>query len=578
MEEEQRIHCSLSLTEEQENTNQPRRQSEDDLEKRTQHHVNRDSQEEEESAEEGTSTRAPKFTDDETETLIDDVIKFNMQLFGSKYRDEHNRFNITTWEKISRNVSCAGNAERTVSSIKKRLRDCRRVTNNKIQAGHKLQKTWEKKCKDYFRLVHHEESAAPSSTAKQQKSIKTVSKNKKGTPTKSDSSKKKHSPALSDPEDTMSKRRRRVSFRQQDTLEENIEKEARTTTQETTVQVTGTTAPEENVHEHGTTMQEAIENEPIPNLVEATLPKRKAIYHHETLQENVIRLNQDTVHETMQTTEEESQHLKGTTQHEDTVHDTRQNVQEDSRHVTVITEQDNIAQDISPTVQQGIMHETLPTLQATATIEQENTETLHGTDGNHDTISERMGCMEQQMKEDIQRIENKLDNMQQTLTKMQQRLDEITTTQQSQGNALSSITSLLSHMNENQQIFNCQSQQIQQSIQHMVVWQYDSVTNSRMIANLLQLMINQGREIYTSIPQTSGTSTQTRGETNIETPHQQRRQNTEPQTTNTTDDNMARQYHLQSTDLAFGTYALPNQGITTEEHQLNQGTSGSLNR
>ncbi|XP_063788753.1 uncharacterized protein LOC134944113 [Pseudophryne corroboree] len=115
------------------------------------------SHDEYESPDEGSIHRAPKFTDDETDTLIDQVIHHTCQLFGPEAFNVHQKFKNNTWEEIAKSVSTARDIHRTPESCKKRLRDCKRKTNHKVKCRRKLQKVWEKKLEEHFRMVQDEE-------------------------------------------------------------------------------------------------------------------------------------------------------------------------------------------------------------------------------------------------------------------------------------------------------------------------------------------------------------------------------------------------------------------------------------
>ncbi|XP_063797777.1 uncharacterized protein LOC134965195 [Pseudophryne corroboree] len=193
MSEEEARRLSLSAQEEESSERQQQTSPTDH---------GRVSHEEADSGEES-SSRAPNFTDEETDTLINQVVHHSFQLFGSPARNVHHRFKGTTWNEISESVSLGGGFKRSNESCKKRLRDCRRSVNLKIQKGQKLHKDWEKKMENYFVLVQ-EEMAGTSAEGATKYSTPT----KHSTPQTETTPKKK----TKSQKDSTVKAKRRVSF------------------------------------------------------------------------------------------------------------------------------------------------------------------------------------------------------------------------------------------------------------------------------------------------------------------------------------------------------------------------------
>ncbi|XP_063775573.1 uncharacterized protein LOC135054520 [Pseudophryne corroboree] len=464
MSEEEARRLSLSAQEEESSERQQQTSPTDH---------GRVSHEEADSGEES-SSRAPNFTDEETDTLINQVVHHSFQLFGSPARNVHHRFKGTTWNEISESVSLGGGFKRSNESCKKRLRDCRRSVNLKIQKGQKLHKDWEKKMENYFVLVQ-EEMAGTSAEGATKYSTPT----KHSTPQTETTPKKK----TKSQKDSTVKAKRRVSFGYPTTG--GGAEDTETQIQHTILPIDSTlqaaTLQAESAQMHPPTVQEETSSQqPLPE-------ENSSQGHPQTLPEESFSQSYPAIgdHNLVERTEQ-----------------------------------------IPDMETSGSVPEVL---------ESKTPETTPG-ESSLNLILEALKNMDQCRAEESQRINNRLDNMEQNIDhiktavvqqndamislaryydqlvsahmsvvghckSMEQKIEQISTQQNEQRDGESHQEQLCRQHNDSLEHISLQCQQIGTGLQSMLLWQQQCNLNTSMISTSLQLMTDEGRRLHSAQPQ-----------------------------------------------------------------------------
>ncbi|XP_063818859.1 uncharacterized protein LOC135056975 [Pseudophryne corroboree] len=114
-------------------------------------------------AEEGSSTsRAPRFSEEENEILVEGVLRNYEVLLGSLSQQTSHKAKTAIWKEIASAVSTQGVQPRSIEICKKRYRDCKRITKNKMgridkhakdTGGGELRlifKTWEERVRQHL--------------------------------------------------------------------------------------------------------------------------------------------------------------------------------------------------------------------------------------------------------------------------------------------------------------------------------------------------------------------------------------------------------------------------------------------